>query len=226
MEAADIARQAVGGLVVLEVGGDEVDEPFGIASLSGAHAKDVWAATGAPGTAARPDRPEAPDRSSTTPTSCPARSQRLRPAEVKIRWRHSVTDAELFELTTSHGGRAVAGWWDQIRQHSLGWVTARVVDGTLVGFLNVAWDGADHAFLLDTKTRPDHQRRGIATAVVHLAAVHARDAGCEWLHVDFERQHRSFYIDACGFRPTADAGLIHLHDLDDGDGDGDGEMVP
>lgn len=30
----------------------------------------------------------------------------------------------------------------------------------LVGFVNVAWDGGDHAFLLDTKTRLGHQHRG------------------------------------------------------------------
>ncbi len=35
--------------------------------------------------------------------------------------------------------------------------------GELVGFVNVAWDGDDHAFLLDTKTRGDLQRLGIAT---------------------------------------------------------------
>ncbi len=50
-------------------------------------------------------------------------------------------------------------------------------DGTLVGFVNVAWDGAEHAFLLDTKTRPSHQRRGIGTAVVRRAMEEARAAG-------------------------------------------------
>jgi len=73
----------------------------------------------------------------------------------------------------------------------------------------VAWDGGDHAFLLDTKTRSDHQRRGIASKVVALAAERAKAAGWEWLQVDFRPEHRSFYFDACGFLPT-DAGLIHL----------------
>lgn len=88
-----------------------------------------------------------------------------------------------------------------------------VADEALVGFVNVAWDGGDHAFLLDTKTRPDHQRNGIGTAVVRLASHRARDAGCEWLHVDFDRQHRTFYLDACGFSGTENAGLIRLYDL-------------
>ncbi|HEX2315607.1 MAG TPA: GNAT family N-acetyltransferase [Thermomonospora sp.] len=59
------------------------------------------------------------------------------------------------------------------------------------------------------QTRGSRQHRGIGTAVVRLAVAHARAAGCEWLHVDFDPALRPFYIDACGFRPT-DAGLIHL----------------
>jgi ribosomal protein S18 acetylase RimI-like enzyme len=69
-------------------------------------------------------------------------------------------------LVTAHGGQAVPGWWDQIRPHSLGWVTARLPSGGLAGFVNVAWDGADHAFLLDTKVAGEYQRQGIATALV------------------------------------------------------------
>jgi ribosomal protein S18 acetylase RimI-like enzyme len=131
---------------------------------------------------------------------------------VSYRWRGAISDDEMVELVTSHGGRAVVGWWDRIRPHSLGWVTARDADGLLVGFVNVAWDGGDHAFLIDTKTRGSHQRRGIATEVVRQAVRHAQDAGCEWLHVDFEAELAPFYLDACGFRAT-DAGLVHLHSL-------------
>jgi GNAT superfamily N-acetyltransferase len=109
----------------------------------------------------------------------------------------------------SHGGSPIPGWWDEIRPHSFGWVTAREPDGLLVGFVNVVSDGCDHAFLLDTKTRRSHQRRGIATRVVALAVEHARAAGHEWLHVDFEPDLRAFYLDACGFQAT-DAGLIRL----------------
>lgn len=69
-----------------------------------------------------------------------------------VAWRAPITDSEMVELVGSHGGRAVPGWWDQIRTHSLGWVTARTAEGALVGFVNVAWDGGDHAFLIDTKT--------------------------------------------------------------------------
>lgn len=131
---------------------------------------------------------------------------------VTYEWRGELTDEEVVELTAAHGGTGVPGWWNRIRPHSLGWVVARGDEGRLVGFVNVAWDGGDHAFLLDTKTRSDHQRRGIASEMVGLAALHAKAAGCEWLHVDFEPALAPFYLDACRFR-TTDAGLLHLRSM-------------
>jgi predicted N-acetyltransferase YhbS len=56
------------------------------------------------------------------------------------------------------------------------------------------------------------QRRGVGTSLVALAARRAGEAGCEWLHVDFEEHLRPFYLGSCGFRP-ADAGLIALQPL-------------
>jgi GNAT superfamily N-acetyltransferase len=133
---------------------------------------------------------------------------------LRFAWREDLADEELVELTRAHGGHPSPGWWDRIRPHSLGWVSARGVDGTLIGFTNVAWDGCDHAFLLDPKVRSDHQRQGIGTELVRLAARYAADAGCEWMEVDFDDSEglASFYFDACGFRSTA-AGLLHLPDL-------------
>jgi ribosomal protein S18 acetylase RimI-like enzyme len=131
---------------------------------------------------------------------------------VAYRWRGPLTDAEMVELVREHGGRAEEGWWDRIRSQSLGWLVARAADGSMVGFVNVAWDGGDHAFLLDPKVRRDAQRRGIGARLVAMAAEHAKAAGCEWLHVDFEEELEPFYVDACGFRPTP-AGLIHLPTL-------------
>jgi GNAT superfamily N-acetyltransferase len=139
----------------------------------------------------------------------PAVSHELDSDGITYRWRGPLTDAELVELVHAHGGNAEAGWWDRIRPHSLGWVTARDAGGNVVGFVNVASDGGDHAFLIDTKTHGAQQRKGIGTRIVHFAAKHAQAAGCEWLHVDFAPHLASFYFDACGFRPT-DAGLIHL----------------
>ena len=134
------------------------------------------------------------------------------PRDIHLTWRGELEDRELVALTASHGGRAEPGWWNRIRAHSLGWVTARQGDGALVGFVNVAWDGSDHAFLLDTKVRPDQQHRGLGTRLVALAACHAKEAGCEWMEVDFAQGLGAFYFNACGFRPT-NAGLLHLPDL-------------
>lgn len=144
---------------------------------------------------------------------------------IEYRWRGPVTDAEMVALVRSHGGHAAAGWWDQIRPHSLGWVTARLPAGPLVGFVNVAWDGGDHAFLIDTKVSGPYQRKGFATAIVRQAVLHARAAGCEWLHVDFGERLAPFYIGACGFRPTA-AGLIYLPAVTDDGGPGPAATPP
>jgi ribosomal protein S18 acetylase RimI-like enzyme len=128
---------------------------------------------------------------------------------VAYRWRGEASDAELVVLVEAHGGRSEPGWWDRIRPFSLGWVTARLPGGPLIGFVNVAWDGGDHAFLIDTKVASGYQRQGIATALVAEAVRRARAAGCEWIHVDFGDHLAPFYFGACGFRPTA-AGLIRL----------------
>lgn len=68
---------------------------------------------------------------------------------LRIEWRAAVSDGELVDLTRSHGGEPKVGWWDRVRPYSLGWVTARTGVGELVGFVNVAWDGGDQAFLID-----------------------------------------------------------------------------
>lgn len=81
-------------------------------------------------------------------------------------------------------------------------------DGRLVGYVNVAWDGGVHAFLLDTTVDPAFQRRGIARELVRLAAETAKQRGADWLHVDYEPHLTPFY-ESCGFRPTT-AGLIDL----------------
>lgn len=142
----------------------------------------------------------------------PADLKRHFPDGLVLRWRGPLSDDEMVELVASYGGNAVPGWWDQIRPSSFGWVTARFGDGPVVGFVNVVTDGGDHAFLMDTKTRAASQRTGIGTRVVAFAAHHAKAAGCEWLHVDFDEGLRAFYLDACGFEPTP-AGLIHLPGL-------------
>jgi ribosomal protein S18 acetylase RimI-like enzyme len=100
-------------------------------------------------------------------------------------------------------------WSAQVHRHSLGWVCARR-DSRLVGFVNVAWDGGVHAFILDVVVSGDARREGIGRGLVGAAVDGTRATGrCEWLHADFEDDLRPFYFDACGFTPT-NAGLIAL----------------
>jgi GNAT superfamily N-acetyltransferase len=126
-------------------------------------------------------------------------------------WRGDFTNAELNALHAEGFDHEVLDWdWRaQVRRHSLGWVCARGDDGSLVGFVNVIWDGGSHAFVLDTLVAAHARRQGIGAGLVAVAVREARAAGCEWLHVDFEDHLRAFYVEACGFRPT-DAGLIAL----------------
>lgn len=100
-----------------------------------------------------------------------------------------------------------SGYVENVLKRSLVHVGAYEND-RLVGIVNVAWDGGQHAFLLDTTVHPDVQRRGIATSLVRRAATLARERGAHWLHVDFEPHLEGFYR-ACGFRPTG-AGLTDL----------------
>lgn len=97
-------------------------------------------------------------------------------------------------------------WWSQVNRFSLGWVCVRR-SGKLIGFVNVAWDGGAHAFILDAMVPPAFQRQGIAKNLIAEAVARVKQTSCEWLHVDFEPHLRPFYLGACGFQPT-DAGLI------------------
>ena len=73
----------------------------------------------------------------------------------------------------------------------------------------MAWDGGVHAFIIDTVAARPLRRHGIGTCLGVVGSRHAREAGCEWMHVDFEDHLGQFYFGCCGFRPTK-AGLIRL----------------
>ena len=132
---------------------------------------------------------------------------------IQFAWRGRFENTELNRLHADafeHGVFSDAEWdWNEVvAQHSLGWVTARSGD-SLVGFVNVAWDGFVHAWIQDTVVADDRRRNGVGTELVRVATNEARDAGCEWLHVDFDEGLEPFYITSCGFTPTQ-AGLIDL----------------
>jgi ribosomal protein S18 acetylase RimI-like enzyme len=131
-------------------------------------------------------------------------------SSIDYAWRGPFNNRELNALHGEAFGHPVRDddLRGQVERHSLGWVCARR-SGELVGWVNVAWDGATHAFILDSIVAIRARRQGIGTRMVAFTADHAREAGCEWLHVDFDEELEPFYIVACGFRPTP-AGLIRL----------------
>jgi ribosomal protein S18 acetylase RimI-like enzyme len=124
--------------------------------------------------------------------------------------RFAVDDAALSRLHARAFGAAqhAVPWGRRLQRHALTWIGA--FDGDrLIGFVQVAWDGGEHAFLLDTAVHPDHRRRGVGVRLVEAAVRDVAAAGCTWLHVDFEPHLAGFYLDRCGFRGTA-AGLLRL----------------
>ncbi|XVU21625.1 GNAT family N-acetyltransferase [Actinoplanes sp. CA-054009] len=124
--------------------------------------------------------------------------------------RFPVDDDQLSALHSRAfgAGSAVQPWAQRLKRHALTWIGAFEA-GALIGFIQVAWDGGGHAFLLDTAVDPAQQHRGVGAALVEAATAESRAAGCEWLHVDFEPHLTHFYLDRCGFRATS-AGLIAL----------------
>jgi len=137
----------------------------------------------------------------------------------KIKSRHNTFmtityHTDLFPSDTEMSALMNAAWDDltprqysKILDHGLGHICAKQ-GNRLVGFVNIAWDGGSHAFILDTTVHPEFQRRGIATKLVKTAIGLARDRGAYWLHVDYE-PHLSKFYEGCGFRPSA-AGVLRL----------------
>lgn len=129
---------------------------------------------------------------------------------ITYHWRGNFDSADVETLHAEGFGHqpVIYDWKSQVAEHSLGWVCARE-GADLIGFVNVAWDGAGHAFILDTLVAERARRQGIGKQLVAIALENARSSGCEWLHVDFDDHLKDFYFEACGFRPT-NAGLIAL----------------
>jgi GNAT superfamily N-acetyltransferase len=111
---------------------------------------------------------------------------------------------QLFEASwPNHQGRSFA----PVLARSLVYVAAFSRE-RLVGFVNVAWDGGLHGFVLDTTVHPDHRRQGVALSLLREAARAASEHKLEWLHTDFVPELKPLYEKA-GYRHT-EAGLLEL----------------
>ncbi|MGH7781934.1 MAG: GNAT family N-acetyltransferase [Candidatus Binataceae bacterium] len=121
----------------------------------------------------------------------------------------ALSNSELQSLFSDAWGQSRGGSrnFTSILKRSLAYICAYAGED-LVGFVNLAWDGDKHAFLLDPTVRKSARRNGIGTALVLRAANEARARGAHWLHVDFEPHLTDFYR-KCGLRHT-EAGLMKL----------------
>ena len=97
--------------------------------------------------------------------------------------------------------------FESIHLHSLAYIVSYNNDEP-IGYINIAWDGYMHAFLLNTTVHSDWRLKGIGKALVKKAAAIAKEKGVHWLHVDYEPHLGKFYLD-CGFNHT-EAGLMRL----------------
>jgi ribosomal protein S18 acetylase RimI-like enzyme len=118
-----------------------------------------------------------------------------------------VSDEALNELFSAVWSAHVRRSFRTVLSRSLLYVCAYKHE-TLVGFVNVAWDGGQHAFILDTCVHSEHCHQGIGKALVRKAVEDASQRGVTWLHVDYEPQFLSFY-QACGFRQS-NAGVLRV----------------
>ena len=135
------------------------------------------------------------------------------PPAIDVRVRFDVDDVEVAGLHARAFGNEigeVVPWRERLARHSLTWVGA-FHDEHLVGFVQAAWDGGEHAFVLDTVVDPSAQRMGIGARLIAALIVEVSASGCTWLHVDYEANLARFYEQACGFSFTR-AGLRRLRD--------------
>lgn len=119
----------------------------------------------------------------------------------------ALNDDELNELFAESWPAHSRRRFGPVLARSLVHVSARLGE-RLVGFVNVASDGGEHAFLLDPTVAPDLRRNGVGKALVARAIGEARSRGARWLHVDYLPELEPFYR-SVGFRTTS-AGVMRL----------------
>ena len=87
---------------------------------------------------------------------------------IKYKIEPELSDRDLNDLFTSAWANPAQRKFGPVLERSLTYVGA--FDGSrLVGFVNVAWDGGIHGFILDTTVHRGYQRRGIGTEIMKRA---------------------------------------------------------
>ena len=93
--------------------------------------------------------------------------------------RPAIDRQTLQDLFSAAWGAPKSGY-EAVFAHSFTWVAAWANE-ELVGFVNVAWDGDVHFFLLDTTVHPEYQHRGIGQRIgggSHRRLPRATASGC------------------------------------------------
>ena len=101
---------------------------------------------------------------------------------ISYRISPAVTNDALNTLFAASWPDNVWNDFEPVLSRSLAYVCAYQQDRP-IGFVNVAWDGGIHAFLLDTTVHPDLRRHGIGRELVHVpprSPASAGSPGCMW----------------------------------------------
>jgi ribosomal protein S18 acetylase RimI-like enzyme len=125
---------------------------------------------------------------------------------VRYETQPKLDPSKLDELFRVAWGSPKPGYADVLAR-SFTWIAA-MQDDELVGFVNVAWDGGVHFFLVDTTVHPGCRRQGIGSSLLEEAIRACRGHG-EWLHVDAPEELMERLYEPRGFQRTP-AGLLDL----------------
>ena len=126
---------------------------------------------------------------------------------VEIFKNAKITDTQLNGLFGSSWPNHTNRYFGPVLERSLAYFSG-FDNQQLVAYLNLAWDGGRHGFLLDTTVHPSYRRQGIALEMIGQAKKAASKNGLEWLHVDFESKYEQLYLKA-GFGCSS-AGVLRL----------------
>lgn len=126
---------------------------------------------------------------------------------VEYKLSEPVSDLELNELFSASWPNHRIVEFQTVFRSSMAYVCA-YQEGKLIGYVNAAWDGKTHAFILDTTVHPGHRHRGIGKELVLRALEQAKMRGVAWVHVDYEPHLKGFYAQ-CGFR-SSEAGVFSV----------------